>query len=80
MQETISKWGELLGEEMDARGLTNSSLARLCGCEDTTIMRIRAGKVVASEKLRWKIAAALGVRMDKLWVYPALVPAKSDAA
>lgn len=65
---------------MAACNLTNAALADLCGVHETTIIRIRHGKLNPNDELKWKIAGALGVRMDQLWAWPRIVPPNPRAA
>lgn len=76
MQDLHEGWGERLTDEMTARNLTNAALALECGVHETTIIRIRQGRLCPNDELKWKIAGALGIRMDRLWEWPKVVPPK----
>lgn len=74
MQDVHEGWGERLSEEMASRSLTNAALAEACDVHETTIIRIRRGVLCPNDELKWKIAGALGLRMDRLWAWPQIVP------
>ncbi len=80
MQDLHEGWGERLAEEMGARNLTNAALATTCGVHETTIIRIRRGTLCPNDELKWKIAGALGLRMDRLWEWPKIVPPSPQGA
>lgn len=67
-------WGEELAKLMREQGMTDQSLADRCGVHNTTIMRVRRGQMNPNDELKWKIAGAVGERMDVLWAWPRVVP------
>lgn len=76
MQDLHQAWGEAVAAEMAARTppMSNRHLARLCGVHPTTIARVLSGDICATDELKWKIAGALGQRMDRLWQWPQVIP------
>ena len=80
MQDLHEGWGERLTEEMGARNLTNVGLAAICDVHETTIIRIRRGQLCPNDELKWKIAGAIGIRMDRLWAWPTVIPPSPQRA
>lgn len=80
MQDLHEGWGEKVREEREAAGLTQKALADLSGVHPTTILRIERGELCPNDELKWKIAAALGVRMDLLWAWPRIIPTREAVA
>lgn len=74
MQDLLQGWGERVAEERVAAGLSRQSLADRCGVHAVTIWRVEFGKLNPNDELKWKIAGALGIRMDLLWAWPRIVP------
>lgn len=72
MQDVHEAWGEAIEELLDGR--SHRWLARQVGVHSTTIDRIIKGEICANDLLKWRIAGALGVRMDVLWGWPKVVP------
>lgn len=65
------------GEKVRARrqGIyTQEALADLIGVDQSTISRIERGQFPLSDTMKFKIAGALGVTLDELFPYPAVVP------
>lgn len=65
-------WGEEVQDELGDRTIT--WLAHKVDVHPTTILRIIRGEICPNDELKLKIAGALGVRMDKLWAWPKIVP------
>jgi putative transcriptional regulator len=74
VQELLSEWGERVALMRAAKGLTRQDLADRCGVNVTTIWRLEQGRHNPHDALKWNVAGALGVRMDVLWAWPAVVP------
>lgn len=74
VHDLLAGWGEKVAEEREALGLSQRDLADRCAVHVTTIWRVEAGKVNPNDELKWKIAGALGMRMDVLWAWPRIVP------
>ena len=78
MQDLYEGWGSALKDELNARNMSHGELARRVGVHSSTIGRIVAGTINANDELKWKIAGALGLRMDQLWAYPRIVPPQPE--
>lgn len=74
VQDLHAGWGERVAEERAACGMTKAALAARCGVEPSTITRIESGVMCPRDELKWKLAGALGVRMDVLFAWPRIVP------
>ena len=74
MQDLHMGWGEKVSEAREDRGLSQKQLALACGVHPSTILRVEAGDICPNDELKWKIAGALGIRMDRLWAWPMVVP------
>lgn len=74
MQDLLEAWGEEIRRQLSMLGKPNRWLAEKCGVHSTTIDRVVLGKLNPNDELKYKIAGALGVRMDKLFAWPAIVP------
>lgn len=74
MQDLHAGWGEKVREEREAAGLTQKALADACDVHPTTVLRIERGDLCPNDELKWKIAGALGVRMDVLWAWSQIIP------
>lgn len=68
-------WREAILEELGSR--TRAWLAEESGLDAATITRILNGTVVPTDTAKWRIAGALGVRVDKLFRYPSIIPQKT---
>lgn len=83
MQDVYEGWRDRLKEELADRGWDYKELARRIDVDPSATHRILSGKTECpSDALKWRIASALGLRMDRLWAWPAVVPDgwKSEAA
>ncbi|HVM07174.1 MAG TPA: helix-turn-helix transcriptional regulator [Acidimicrobiales bacterium] len=78
MQDLLEAWGESIEDYLNGR--SHRWLAKQVGVHSTTIDRIVAGKLNPNDELKWKIAGALGVRMDVLFAWPKVVPPVPAAA
>lgn len=84
VQDLHESWGEAIKEALGDRPL--AWLAHEVGVNPSTIHRIVVGhpktgrRLCPSDELKWKIAGALGVRMDRLWAWPAIVPPHQKAS
>lgn len=67
-------WAQHLHKLLVERDMTNTELAARVGVHPSTISRVRSGKLVPDDDLKWLIAGVLGMRMDLLWPYPPVVP------
>jgi ribosome-binding protein aMBF1 (putative translation factor) len=74
MQDLLEAWGEAVAEALQDAGISARQLALRCDVHPTTIGRIISGKLNPNDELKWKIAGVLGVRMDRLWSYPQIIP------
>jgi transcriptional regulator with XRE-family HTH domain len=74
MQDLLEGWGEEVRRLLADQGISISELARRVSVEPSTISRIVNGKLNPNDELKWKIAGALGERMDVLWAWPRVIP------
>ncbi len=74
MQDIHDGWGERVRERRHDCGLKLRELAELCDVSEGTMSRVELGKLPPNDDLKWKIAGALRVRMDRLWAWPTIVP------
>ena len=70
----MSGWGDEVARLLAEREMSQGELARRCGVEPSTISRIVRGLLNPNDELKWKIAGALGERMDVLWAWPRVIP------
>lgn len=67
------EWGQRLRERREELGLSLNEVARRAGTAEPYYRRIERGEIGGggpSDALRMRIAAALGVRVEDIWVYP----------
>lgn len=69
------QWRERLVAELGDR--PRSWLAAESGLDAATITRILNGDTVPTDAAKWRLAGALGRRVDELFSYPAIIPAKT---
>ncbi len=74
MQDVHEGWGERIAELLAELGKPLAWLAAECEVNPSTVTRIVQGRMCPNEELKWKIAGVLGVRMDRLWEWPKMVP------
>lgn len=79
MQDLLEAWGQEVAAVLaDFYGpnkpMSQGELARRCGVNVSTISRFLNGKLNPNDELKWKIAGALGQRMDQLFAWPRIVP------
>lgn len=76
VQDLLSGWGEAVDEALAELQPPRSHrwLARQCDVHPTTIDRIVRGELNPNDELKFKIAGALGKRMDILWGWPKIIP------
>lgn len=72
VQDLHHAWGEAVRDALGDRTL--AWLAKTVDVHPATITRIVKGELVPNDELKWKIAGALGVRMDRLWAWPTVIP------
>lgn len=77
--DILQGWGERVKEALEDQGMTMSELARICDVNVTTIMRLTRGAFDPRIELKLKIAGALGMRVDRLWQWPTIVPDRPAA-
>lgn len=77
MQDLLEAWAETISDRLTELDRKPAWLAREVDVNQSTISRILAGKLNPQDELKWKIAAALGMRMDVLWAWPKIVPPKA---
>lgn len=74
MQDVYDSWKDALNEAFAETKQPRSWLANRCGVADSTIKRVLEGDIVPSDSLKWRLAGALGKRVDQLFRYPNVVP------
>lgn len=77
-EEMYRQWGEKLRKRRGS--LTQEKLAKLIGSDQSTISRIERGQLPLSDEMKWKLAGALGVRVEELFPYPNVRPPFPEAA
>lgn len=77
VQDVYEGWRDRLNDELADRGWDYKELAKRIDVDPSTTHRIVNGKIECpSDALKWRIAGALGLRMDRLWAWPSVVPAE----
>ena len=74
MEDLLEGWAAEIAAELNRQDRKPAWLARQVDVHQSTISRILAGKLNPNDELKWKIAGALGVRMNVLWAWPAITP------
>lgn len=74
VRDLIEGWAEEIRAQLDAKGKSQRWLADLCDVHPSTIHRVVTGEHNPNDELKWKIAGALGMRMDLLFAWPKIVP------
>lgn len=75
MESVAASWGKRIAARRKALGFTQQRLGELCGgIVQPTISKIERGDLVPGDELKWKLAGALGMSLDELFAYPAIVP------
>lgn len=67
--ELQTAWGRRLREVRTQSGMSGSELAQKVGVTRQHIQRIETGVTTASDTVRVRIAAALGVAVDDIFSY-----------
>ena len=71
--ETLRDWGQRLRARRGT--IPQTRLAELAGVDQSTISRVESGSLpVVSDKLKWKLAGALGCLVGDLFPYPNVKP------
>lgn len=78
VQDVHDGWAEQIRERRLDKGLKLREFAELCGVTEATMSRIENGKLAPNDGLKWKIAGVFGVRMDRMWAWPTIVPPQPD--
>lgn len=69
-------WGQRLRDLREEQGLSIGEMARRVGTDKAWYSRIEKGDIGArgpGDEMKMRIAAALGVRVEDIWSYPAEV-------
>lgn len=79
MQDLLEGWAAEVAACMEHfhgrnKPMTMTELARRSGVSLSTISRFLNGKLEPNHESKWKIAGALGERMDVLFAWPRIVP------
>lgn len=70
-EELRARWGERLRAARRAKGVSLRAITDATGLHKSHYCRVEAGDASASDTSRMRIAAALGVRVEDIWAYPA---------
>lgn len=74
VQDVYDSWREAIASALDQSGHNRAWLAARCEVADSTIKRVLDGGIVPSDSLKWRIAGALGKRVDELFRFPNVIP------
>lgn len=74
VQDVHEGWGEAIKERLAELEYSQNWLARAIDKDPGTVSRIVAGKLNPSDEIKWLIAGALRMRMDRLWEWPRIIP------
>lgn len=74
METLHQSWGAKVRARRTQTGVTQERLAELTKTTQATISRIERGDQCPSDGMKWKLAGALGVTVEGLFPYPAVVP------
>lgn len=75
METVGAHWGERVAARRRQLGLTQQRLGELCGgIGQASISKIERGRLHPSDRLKWKLAAALQLPLDELFAFPAIIP------
>lgn len=79
MEDLLQGWAETIKDRLTEMDRKPAWLARQVDVHPSTISRILKGDLNPNDELKWKIAAALSMRMDLLWAWPKIVPPRLAA-
>ena len=65
-------WGDAVAERRKLLGLSQQTLADLCGTTQQTISKIELGEIIPRDRLKVTIANRLGVPLSALFAWPEL--------
>lgn len=72
--ETHADWAERMRKRRKDLGLTQCQIAELVDVTQTTVSLWENGKNMPSDTMKWRLAAALGMRIADLFPWPAHRP------
>lgn len=67
-------WADKVRARRKSLGWSQAKLAKEARVDQALISRIESGATVPGDDTKWKLAGALGERMDALFSYPNVVP------
>lgn len=67
---TEKQWGGLVRDRRKFLGLSQAALAERCEISQTSVSRIEKGQVVARDRTKVRISAALRANVTDLFPYP----------
>lgn len=65
-----ASWGARIRELRDERGLSATRLARMADVDHTHLRKVEHGDARFGDDARIRLARALGVRVEEIFVYP----------
>ncbi len=73
-------WSEAITERLEELHQSQAWLARAVDVHPSTINRILKAGICPHDELKWKIAGAPEMRMDRLWSWPKITPPNPQQA
>lgn len=65
------QWGERIRTLRQERGISANKLSRLADIDHSQLWRVERGEKGLSDEARMRLAAALDVRVEDIFTYPA---------
>lgn len=72
--EVHRSWGKRIRARREALGFTQTALAELIGVHQPAVSAWEHGSTPPKDETKFKIAGALGLTVEELFPYPAVVP------
>lgn len=72
--DVARSWGRKIAAARRELGLSQVALADACGLDPSTISRIERGVTTPRDRVKWRLAGALGRTVEELFPYPAVRP------
>lgn len=70
VNDLLSTWGERIRELRDERGLSLNQLSRDAEIDQSQLWKAERGERGLGDEARMRLAGALGVRVEAIFVYP----------
>jgi len=68
--QLATAWGQAVRKQREARGLSQSTLAKACDTSQQAIAKIERGKLIPRDRLKVILAARLGLPVEELFTWP----------